>query len=121
MEMCKELSANPGRSQILLRSLLGTLVSNPALLRILSAVLREGRGHVTSIIERGQHIGEIRRDISAGEIARCFQQVAFGTNFIWSVSDPSDLMTWQIRSMELFWRGIAAQPEAIETRRPRKR
>ena len=120
MEMCAELSANPGRSHLLLRSLLGTLISNPSLVQLLTSVLQEGRKQIATIIERGQDIGEIRRDISAAEIARCLQQVAFGTNFIWSVSNSPDLTAWQARSMDLFWRGIAAQPEPISPRASKK-
>lgn len=120
-DMCKELSSGPGRSQILLRSLLATLISNPALLQVLTRVLEEGRECLGAIIERGQRIGEVRRDLAASEIARCLQQVAFGTNFIWSVSEGSDLATWHMRSMDLFWRGIAAEPEAVPSRAARKR
>jgi AcrR family transcriptional regulator len=119
-KMCKELSSNPGRSQILLRSLLGTLISNPSLLNLLTSVLKDGREHIKSIIARGQHLGEIRGDLPAAEIARCFQQVAFGTNFVWSVSEAADLTAWQVRSMDLFWRAIAAQPEPISLRTARK-
>jgi AcrR family transcriptional regulator len=120
MGMCRELSSNPGRSPILLRSLLGTLISNPPLLNLLTSVLKEGREHIATILKRGQRLGEIRRDIEAGEIARCLQQVAFGTNFIWSVSNAPDLAAWQMRSMDLFWRGIAARPEVTSLRGPRK-
>jgi hypothetical protein len=82
--------------------------------------LKEGREHVATIIERGQRIGEIRRDIPATELARCLQQVSFGTNFIWSVSDFPDLGAWLERSMDLFWRGIAAQPETAAPRAKRR-
>lgn len=106
-EMCQELSSGPGRSQIMLRSLLGIVLSNKMLFAIFSRVLQQGRKKVALIVEHGQQIGEVRRDIPAMEIARCLQQAAFGTSFIWAVSPPSNLMTWQERSMDLFWRGIA--------------
>jgi AcrR family transcriptional regulator len=111
-EMTRELSATPGRSQLMLRSLLGIVLTNEMLFEIFSRMLREGRKKVAAIIERGQRIGEVRRDIPATEIARCLQQAAFGTSYIWAVSPPSALTTWQERSMELFWRGIAADAGA---------
>jgi AcrR family transcriptional regulator len=111
-EMCKELSAGPGRSPIMLRSLFAMVLSNNMLFELFSRALRKGRGKVAMIIERGQQLGEVRTDLPAIEIARSLQQTAFGTSFIWAVSQPSDLMAWQERSMDLFWRGIATHSES---------
>src|SRR5215831_14722955 len=111
-QMVKELSSGPGRSPIMLRSLFATVLSNNMLLELFSGALQTGRGKVASIIERGQQIGEIRRDIPPIDIARCLQQTAFGTSFIWAASQPSDLIAWQERSVDLFWRGIATHSES---------
>jgi AcrR family transcriptional regulator len=111
--MIKELSTTPGRSQVMLRSLLGMVLSNKMLFEIFSAVLQKGRKMLAAIIERGQQIGEVRRDIPAIELARCLHQSALGTSFIWAISPPSDLLAWQERSLNLFWRGIAADPEPV--------
>jgi len=113
MQMSRELSAVPGRSQILVRSLLGMALSNKLLFDFFSRAAAKGRQKVAMIVERGQQLGEVRRDLPALEIARCLQQAAFGTSFMWAVSPPSDLTAWQKRSMELLWRGIATQPEQI--------
>src|SRR5260370_1286306 len=78
-----------------------------------SHVLKEGRKRLAAIIERGQQIGEVRRDIPAIELARCLHQAAFGTSFIWAISPPSDLIAWQEQSMDLFWRGIAVNPDQV--------
>lgn len=112
-EMLQELCAAPGRSQIMLRSLLGMVLSNKMLFETFSHVLQEGRKRLAAIIERGQQIGEVRRDIPAIELARCLHQAAFGTSFIWAISPPSDLIAWQEQSMDLFWRGIAANPDHV--------
>jgi len=112
-DMCRELSSVPGRSQILLRSLLGMVLSNKFMFELFQSVLSKGRERVALIVERGQHLGEIRRDIPATIIARCLQQVAFGTNFIWAASPASDLMEWHETSMDLLWRGIASRPERV--------
>jgi len=112
-ELIKELSATPGRSQVMLRSLLGMVLSNKMLFEIFSQVLQKGRKMLAAILERGQQIGEVRRDITAIELARCLHQSAFGTSFIWAISPPSDLLAWQERSLDLFWRGIAANPEPL--------
>jgi AcrR family transcriptional regulator len=112
-DMCRELSSVPGRSQILLRSLLGMVLSNKFMFELFQSVLSKGRERVALIVERGQQLGEIRRDIPAMIIARCLQQVAFGTNFIWAASPASDLMEWHETSMDLLWRGIASRPERV--------
>ncbi len=109
IDMAKELASAPGRSQIMLRSLLGMALNNKMLFELFSMVLAKGRERVTTIIERGQQLGEIRSELDAPEVARCLQQVIFGTNFIWAASKPSNLMEWQERSLEIFWRGIAAE------------
>ncbi|HKF23907.1 MAG TPA: TetR/AcrR family transcriptional regulator [Candidatus Angelobacter sp.] len=111
-EMVRELLSGPARSPIMLRSLFATVLSNQMLLGLFSRALQAGREKVATIIERGQQIGEVRRDIPAIEIARCLQQTAFGTSFIWAASQPSDLIAWQERSMGLFWRGIATHSES---------
>jgi AcrR family transcriptional regulator len=110
LNMAKELSAGPGRSQIMLRSLLGIILNNKMLFELFSTVLAKGRVRVAEIIRRGQDLGEIRSDLQAEDIARCLQHSVFGTNFIWAASKPSDLMQQQERSMDIFWRGIAAPP-----------
>jgi AcrR family transcriptional regulator len=112
-EMVKELSSAPGRSQIMLRSLLGMVLSNKMLFELFAQILQKGRKQLAAILERGQQIGEVRRDIAALDLARCLHQSAFGTSFIWAISPPSDLMAWQEQSLDLFWRGIAADPNQI--------
>ena len=118
IEMAKELSAGPGRSQVMLRSLLGLVLNNKMLFELFSTVLAKGRERVAVIITRGQQLGEIRRDMPADELARCLQHSIFGTNFIWAASKPSDLMAWQERSLEIYWRGIAADPVANGNKGP---
>ena len=104
---CKEISAGPGRSPVMLRSLLGIVLNNKLLFELFSTVLAKGRERLAIIIARGQDLGEIRRDFTAEEIARCMQQSVFGTNFIWAISKPSELMVWQEKQFAIFWRGIA--------------
>jgi hypothetical protein len=97
----------------MLRSLLSMVLSNQLLFEIFSRVLQEGRKRLAAILERGQQIGEVRRDIPAIELARCLHQSALGTSFIWAISPASDLMAWQERSLDLFWRGIAVDTEPV--------
>lgn len=122
LEMAKELASGPGRSQIMLRSLLGMALNNKMLFDLFSMVLAKGRERVAVIIARGQGLGEIRNDMPPEELARCLQHSIFGTNFIWAASKPSDLMAWQERAMEIYWRGIGPSAEQVSKQGgPRKR
>lgn len=114
-EMINELLIAPGRSQIMLRSLFSMALSSDLLFEKFSGVMQEGRKKLARIIERGQQIGEVRGDIPALDLARCLHQSAFGTSFIWAVSQPSNLAAWQERSMDLFWRGIATRPDQVSS------
>lgn len=107
IEMAKELAAGPGRSQIMLRSLLGLALNNKMLFELFTRVLAKGRERVMVIVARGQELGEIRPELDPEEVSRCLQHTIFGTNFIWAASKPSDLMEWHERSLDIFWRGIA--------------
>src|SRR5260370_22489289 len=99
--MVQELCAAPGRSQIMLRSLLGMVLSNKVLFETFSHVLQEGRKRLAAIIGRGQQIGEVRRDIPAIELARCLHQAAFATSLIWAISPPPHLLASHEQSMDL--------------------
>lgn len=119
-DMCLQLASVLGGSAILLRSVFAVVLSNKLLYEIFSAALLKGRCFVTSIMRRGQELGEIRADIPAGELARTLQQAAFGTSLIWSVTPSPDLGSLQQQMIELFWRGMAAHPEPIsKTRTPK--
>ena len=109
IDMCKELGAGPGRSQLMLRSVLGMVLSHKFLMELFAASLGKGRAMVAEIISRGQVLGEVRSDLSAIELARVVQHSAFGTNFIWAVSPPSDLSSWHEKTMDVIWRGIASE------------
>ncbi|HUR37179.1 MAG TPA: TetR/AcrR family transcriptional regulator [Terriglobales bacterium] len=113
LTFCKEISAGHGRSQMMLRSLLGNVLNNKLLFEFFSSVLAKARERLALIIARGQELGEIRRDLSAEEIARCMQHGIFGTNFIWAASKPSDLLAWQEKQFDIFWRGIATSDSPV--------
>lgn len=109
IEMAKELASGPGRSQIMLRSLLGLALNHKMLFELFTRVLAKGRERVIVIVQRGQELGEIRPELDPEEVSRCLQHTIFGTNFIWAASKPSDLMAWHERSLDIFWRGIATE------------
>src|SRR5262249_38320022 len=108
-DMAKQLAAGPGRSHLLVRSLLGMVLSHRFLTELFATTLGTGRQKGAQIIARGQELGEVRTDLGADELARIVQHAAFGTNFIWAISPPSELALWHEKTMAVVWRGIASE------------
>ena len=109
VDMAHELSAGPARSAMMLRSLLSVFLSNKLLSEAFQTALQLSRERITTIMERGQQLGEIRTDISSADLARIFQHAMFGTHAVWSISKPSDLKPWIDKTFDVVWCGIAAQ------------
>jgi AcrR family transcriptional regulator len=122
LEMLHGLSQRPARSQLLLRSLIGVAMTNNTLSTFLSRLLEGARGHIATIMQRGQQLGELREDLAPVELARVLQHGIFGTHMIWSLSAPKDLEKWLDLTFEILWRGIAAEERAPfrSPRSPRK-
>jgi len=111
ISMAHDLASGPGRSPMMLRSLLSVFLSNKLLSETFQKALQLGRENVAILMERGQDLGEIRTDLSAIDLARIFQHAMFGSMFIWSVSPPSEVATWIEKTFEVVWCGIAVQAD----------
>ena len=109
INMAHELSSGPGRSPMMLRSLLSVFLGNKLLSETFQKALQMGRENVAIIMERGQKLGEIRTDLSSTDLARIFQHAMFGSMFIWSVSPPSEVGIWIDKTFDVVWHGIAVQ------------
>src|SRR5947209_17858060 len=109
ISMAHDLASGPGRSQMMLRSLLSVVLSTTLLREIFAKNLELGRESMRTIMERGQKLGEIRPDLEPLELARIFQHAMFGTLAIWGVGGPSDLSAWIDKTFDVVWCGIAAQ------------
>jgi AcrR family transcriptional regulator len=114
-EMIHRLAEKPGRSQLLVRSLIGVALTTNT--KFLGRVLEIGRSHLANIVRRGQELGEIRSDVPAAELARILQHASFGTNMLWSISARSDLNEWLDKTFAIVWRGMAAGEESEPSRR----
>jgi AcrR family transcriptional regulator len=103
----------PKRTPPMVQSIFSVSMTNPAVREPFCALINEGRNTIRIALERGQELGQVRTDVKALEMAKFLQQVLFGTQGIWAMSDPSSDLDERIASaFEIFWRGIAAQPEA---------
>jgi hypothetical protein len=101
---------DPKRTPAMVQSIFSSALMNPAVKEPFCALINEGRNTIRVALERAQELGEVRKDIPALEMAKFFQQVLFGTQGIWAMSDPtSDLDDRISLAFEIFWRGIEAQ------------
>jgi AcrR family transcriptional regulator len=102
---------DPKRTPAMVRSIFSSALMNPAVQQPFCALINEGRNTIRVALERAQELGEVRKDMPALEMAKFFQQVLFGTQGIWAMSDPrSDLDERIALAFEIFWRGIEAEP-----------
>jgi len=108
-----QIAAGPGRSQLMLRSLLGCAYTNDLVWEKFKHLLALARELISQVMRRGQELGEIRVDIPPLELARLYQQMVFGTNAIWSLHPPANLDEWIDRTFDIFWRGIATEARPV--------
>jgi hypothetical protein len=57
------------------------------------------------MLERGQKLGQVRKDIPAEVLGRTLQQFIFGTEILWGFTSGEDLHEWMDITLEIFWRG----------------
>jgi hypothetical protein len=76
------------------------------------ARLKQAQAMFARIFALGQKRGEVRRDVSAAELARFFKESHFGAFLLWSLEPAGSLAAAVNRSFEHFWGFAAAQPRA---------
>lgn len=101
------LAEEPGRSPALVRGLLMALVSSESVRHVMGHNLERGRRILTKFLAARQARGEIRRDVSAAEIARGFQRMFFGTLVLWAVQPSAPLRSRLSATFPLYWSGIS--------------
>jgi len=104
------MTDEPGRSPLLVRSMMAALLSSEPVRRMFVEKIFRGRRILAELISLGQGRGEIRADREPLEIAEVLQQTVFGTMLVWSL-EPSESLR---RRMELviavLGPGLAATP-----------
>ncbi len=106
-----ELSAEPGRSAALVRSLLGAQLTSEEVRKLILEKLGIGRELLVGVFQQAQEWGEVRQELHAEALAAAFQQMLFGGLFLWSLAPEEKLADRQGRTFELFWSGIAVKQE----------
>ena len=111
LRMTEEPLRNPGMIRALL---LGYLSSNPVREEMIN---KQNRAHALhkQMVEIGQERGEVRKDLSAAEIAHVFRQTILGTLLIWSVTGDASLRDRIDSALQMIWTGIAPKDAAINS------
>jgi AcrR family transcriptional regulator len=101
------MTSEPARNPSIIRALLQANLSSPSVREIMRRNHERGHALLTKLVQAGQNRGEIRNDLSAGEIAHVFRQTVLGTLLMWSVWGDSSLPERVHAAFDLLWHGIS--------------
>ena len=107
LRLALNLATGHSRTPLLMSSLLSTVMSDPDTMKMLCKGLQFGREHVAKIFERGQNLGQVRKDVPPIELARVFQKLIFGTQVIWCIDPEVPIIQHIEQSFKIFWNGVA--------------
>jgi AcrR family transcriptional regulator len=116
------LADGPGRSGVLLRSLLGTVLSSDSLVAKFTEMAALARQQIATIMARGQQLGELRGDVTADDLARTLQQVVWGTMLLWCANPcDDDLRERLAKAFAMFCQGAVACTRGSAKRKPKQK
>jgi hypothetical protein len=93
------------RAPKIVRSFFGLALTDPVIGGRFQVVMLQARQTVVAMLERGQKLGQVRKDIPAQVLGRTLQQFIFGTEILWGFTSGEDLHEWMDVTLEIFWRG----------------
>lgn len=99
------------RAPKIVRSFFGLALTDPVIGERLQAVMLQARHTVVEMLEHGQELGQVRKDIPAQVLGRTLQQCIFGTEILWGFTSGEDLHEWMEVTLEIFWQGAGTSKE----------
>jgi AcrR family transcriptional regulator len=112
------LLEEPTRSNATTRCMLLGLLGSEPIEEFVRGTAARARQILAEIMAAGQRRGEIRRDVSAGDLAQLFQQTFFGFMHVWVLLPNRNLSRRRNTTFDLFWAAAAApQGRGRETAR----
>lgn len=102
-KLFRETAEPASRSPALVRSFLRAIVSNEAVRAMVLPTLMATRQRIEGLFEIGQQRGVVRRDQSAGELARLSMEAAFGTALFWSLHPAVPLHDLLAQNRRMIW------------------
>jgi AcrR family transcriptional regulator len=113
--MSLKMIAEPGRSPDVMRALLLANLSSSSVRDAMRQNYLRGHGLLSELMQLGQDRGELRRDLSAGELAHVFRQTLLGTVLVWSVFGDASLPERIEAAMNVLWTGVSPREPVTAT------
>lgn len=103
------------RSPGIIRNVFGLALTDPEMGARFETLFRQARQAIVALLEHGQQIGQVRKDMPAAVLGRTFQQFIFGTEILWAFTAGESLLDWVDVTLELFWKGAGTQTSGAVT------
>lgn len=101
------MTEESGRSPSVVRAILQANLSSSVVRSAMRVSHARAHGLLTQLVQAGQKRGELRRDISAKELAHVFRQTVFGTLLMWSVYEDGSLQERINTALNVLSTGLA--------------
>ena len=115
-DLITDVAGHSSQSPDLLRSIFAAHLSSAPIRAHLQQRLRRGRRLMAEIFALAQEAGEIRRDLTAAELARLTHIIFLGVTIAWSLNPDSVLR----KTAEDVWELLSPNVKATKTRAARK-
>ncbi len=108
------MTEEPSRNPAIVRAILQANLSSPPVREAMGKNHARAQALLTQLIRLGQDRGEIRRDLSATELAYVFRETVFGTLLLWSLFGDATLPARIDTAFSVLWTGLAPRdPSAM--------
>jgi hypothetical protein len=108
------MTEEPARNPAIVRAILQANLSSAPIREAMARNHARAQALLTQLIQLGQDRGEIRKDVSATELALVFRQTVFGTLLLWSLFGDATLPERIDTAFKVLWTGLAPR-EASST------
>jgi len=105
--LAQSLTAEPGKSASLTRSLIVAFMSSNEVRQQIVNLLERGRTRIAEIFRAGQSRGEVRTEVTAERLALRFQKRVLGTMFFYALHDGPELRGEIDTTFAEFWSEVA--------------
>jgi AcrR family transcriptional regulator len=107
------MTEEPSRNPAIVRSILQAHLSSLPVREAMAKNHTRAQGLLTQLIRLGQDRGEVRKDLSASELAYVFRQTVFGTLLLWSLFGDSTLPARLDTAFNVLWTGLAPRDSLV--------
>jgi len=107
------MTEEPSRNPAIVRTILQAHLSSLPVREAMAKNHTRAQALLSQLIQLGQDRGEVRKDLSASELAYVFRQTVFGTLLLWSIFGDSTLPERIDAAFNVLWNGLAPRDSSI--------